>query len=106
MEETHFTIDIPIEAAERDAAIGEYLSDLKQHVVALPNEVERAAALRLLDAARNPVLFVSLFRQHRAGLFEIECRVLDEGRVQGVGRATLEVLFKGRFFDQEAFRRK
>jgi hypothetical protein len=106
MEESHFTIDIPIDAAERDAAIGEYVSDLRQQAVALQNEAERAAALRLLDAARNPALLVPFFRQHRAGLFGIECRVLDEGRVLGVARTALEVVFKGRFFDQEAFRRK
>jgi len=106
MEESHFTINIPIEAAERDAAIGEYVSDLRQQAATLPNEVERAAALRLLDAARNPALSVPFFRQHRAGLFGIECRVLDEGRVLGVARTTLEVVFKGRVFDQEAFRKK
>lgn len=106
MEEAYFTVDIPIDAAERDAAIGEYLSDLRRQVTAFPNEAERAAALRLLDAAKNPVYFAALFRQHRTGLFEIECRVIDEGRVLGVARTTLEVLFKGRFFDQEAFRKK
>ena len=95
-----------MEAAERDAAIGEYVSDLRQQAATLPNEVERAAALRLVDAARNPALLVPFFRQNRAGLFEIECRLLDDGRVLGVGRTTLEVLFNGRFFDQEAFRRK
>jgi hypothetical protein len=106
MEETHFTIDILMEAAERDAAIGEYVSDLRQQAATLPNEVERAAVLRLLDAARNPALLVPFFRQRRAGLFGIECRVLDEGRVLGVARTTLEVVFKGRVFDQEAFRKK
>jgi hypothetical protein len=106
MEEAHFTIDIPIDSAERDTAIREYISDVMRQAASSPNEAERAAALHLQDAAKNPQYFVSLFRQHRAGLFEIECRVLDEGRVLGVGRATLEVLFKGRFFDQEAFRKK
>jgi hypothetical protein len=80
-----FVLDIPLEPSERDAAIRKYLKE-----VGGPAAAEQA--------------FAGIFRQHRLGRFEVECRVLDEGRVVGTARTELAVVFTGNFFDQEGFR--
>jgi hypothetical protein len=54
----------------------------------------------------GPGVFERIFAQQRIGHFQVECRLLDEGRLIGTGRGDLEVLFKGRFFDQDPFRKK
>jgi len=41
-----------------------------------------------------------IMRQHRVGLFQVEFRILDEGRLAGVAGSDLEVVVKGNFFDQ------
>jgi hypothetical protein len=97
----YFTLTIPIDDGERDQAIREYLQELSRMAEASPNEIERAAAQRLLPLAQaNPQMLVPIFRQHHVGRFEAECRVMDQGRLLGIGRTEFEVLFKGRFFDQ------
>ena len=48
---------------------------------------------------KDPETLAQIVNQHRVGRFQVECRVLDTGRVMGVGRVDLEVLFKGRFSD-------
>jgi hypothetical protein len=95
-----FTLSIPVDDAERDQAIRDFVRELSERVAASPNEIDRVAAQRLLPLAQaNPQMLVPMFRQHRIGRFEAECRVLDQGRLLGVGRAQFEVLFTGRFFD-------
>lgn len=86
-----FWLDIPLDAAERTAAIRRYLADIGVG----PGLQEGAAQS-----------FAGIFRQHRVGRFQIECRVLDQGHLLGSGRVEMEVLDKGRFFDQEAFRKQ
>jgi hypothetical protein len=87
---TEFWLDIPIDATERAAETLRYLTDIGVG----PGLQEKGAQA-----------FAGIFRQHRVGTFQVECRVLDQGRLLGVGRADLEVLFKGNFFDQDAFRK-
>jgi hypothetical protein len=41
-----------------------------------------------------------MMRQHRVGRFRVEFRILDQGRLDSVAGADLEVAFKGSFFDQ------
>jgi len=60
----------------------------------MPSEqITEEAHQRALERARK---FVG---QHRAGHFQVECRILVGDRVMGVGVVELEVLFKGRFSD-------
>jgi hypothetical protein len=93
-----FYLDIPIDEAERDAAIRAFIAALTRRAAASPNEAERAQAARL--AAADPRGMALMMRQHRVGRFHVEFRILDEGRLDGVARVDLEVLLKGSFFDQ------
>ena len=102
-ESVWFDLSIPVESSERDAAIREYIAELAGLAGASPDSRERAMAPTV--AAMKPETFVGLFRQHRIGSFRVECRVLDGDRLLGIGEVALEVLFKGRFFDQEGFRK-
>jgi hypothetical protein len=102
-ESVWFDLNIPVEIAERDAAIRDYLSDLSDRAGASLDGRDRALAPAI--AAMKPEVFVGLFRQHRIGSFRVECLVLDGDRLVGTGAVALDVLFKGRFFDQEAFRK-
>ena len=43
--------------------------------------------------------FQQLVYQHRVGRFRVECRVMDQKQVLGIGTVQLEVVFKGRFSD-------
>lgn len=108
-ETVYFQLDIPVDPAERDAAIHEYLTALAAHAEASTNEQERAQAATLQIMARSGsgvFAFQNVFSQQRVGSFEIECRVLDGGRTTVSGLVNVDVLFKGRFFDQDAFRIK
>ena len=96
-----FYIGIPLDDSERDIAIRDFLQDFSRVVAASPSATERAAGQRLLPLAQaNPEVLAGMFRQHRVGRFQLECRVLDQGRLLGVARTDLEVIFKGRFFEQ------
>jgi hypothetical protein len=88
-ERVTFTLDVPIDTAERDAAIKAYIAGIGGAAAAVP-----------------PSTFVPLFRQHRVGRYRVDCRLLDEGRQLAASSAEFEVLFKGRFFDQPGFRAK
>jgi hypothetical protein len=99
-----FILDIPIDVAERDAAIRDYIAEVARAAAASTNERERAMAATL--QANGAAAFVPLFRQHRAGRFHVECRVIDNGQQVASGASELEVLFTGRFFDQPSFRVK
>ena len=86
-----FYVDIPLESAERDAEARRYLAKLEK---SMPLEqITGDACQRALERAREVV------NQHRAGHFQVECRILDDDRVMGVSVVELEVLFKGRFSD-------
>jgi hypothetical protein len=98
------SLSIPIDSSEREAASREYLAYLVSHAESSTDNEERAMAPILQKI--GPSAFTGIFGQHRVGHFQEECRVVDQGRLLGVGRADLEVLFKGRFFDQDAFRKK
>src|SRR5262249_46328244 len=67
-EYTNFYLDIPIDEAERDAQIHDYLEGIAQQIAASANERERAMAdkLRTPEAADA---FSAYFKQHRVGRF-------------------------------------
>ena len=48
----------------------------------------------------DPRGMAQMMRQHRVGLFRVEFRILDEGRLAGIAGFDLEVVSKGSFFDQ------
>jgi hypothetical protein len=56
-------------------------------------QIPEGAHQRALERMREFVY------QNRLGHFYLECRILDDDRVMGVGVVELEVLFKGRFSD-------
>jgi hypothetical protein len=97
-----FVLDVPIDAAERDAAIKDYVSEITRAAGASLNERERAMMATLQAGGSSP--FAALFRQHRVGRYRVDCRLLDEGRQVAASSAEFEVLFKGRYFDQPGFR--
>ncbi len=103
-ESVSFDLEIPIEVAERDAAIRGYVAELARRAGASPDSRERAMAAQI--AAVDPNAFARLFRQHRVGTFKVECRVLDSDRMLGRGEVLVEVLFRGRFFEQESFQKR
>ncbi len=86
-----FYVHIPLEPAERDAEARRYLAKIEKSRVSGP--ITEEAHQRALEGIRE------LVYQHRAGHFQVECRILDGDRVMGVGVVELEVLFNGRFSD-------
>jgi hypothetical protein len=86
-----FYVHIPLEPAERDAEVEEYLAKLEKSMPA--QKITEAARRQALDRIRE------LVSQHRVGHFQVECRILDGDRVIGIGVVEVEVLFKGRFSD-------
>jgi hypothetical protein len=100
-ERDSFDLDIPINASERDAAIKAYYSEVAQSAASSsdPREREKAQLVQKI----MPQALVPYFRQNRVGRFQVDCRVLDEGKVIATGRADFEVVFKGNFFDQPQF---
>src|SRR5262249_40657781 len=64
-----FTLDIPIDAAERDAAIRDYVESLERAAASSTNERERLQAAMLQRMGSSA--FASMFRQHRVGRFQI-----------------------------------
>ncbi len=90
-ESVYFHFHIPLEPAERDEEAHRIVAWVEK---SMPSEqITEEAHQRALERARK---FVG---QHRAGHFQVECRILDGDRVMGVGVVELEVLFKGRFSD-------
>jgi hypothetical protein len=86
-----FLVHIPLEPAERDAEFRRYLAKLKKSLA--PKKFTEQERQRALDRAGE------LVYQHRIGHFEVECHILEDDRLMGVGVVELEVLFKGRFSD-------
>jgi hypothetical protein len=87
-----FHLNIPLDQAEREAEAQRLYARMED---AMPQLREGSEESRR-KAVEGLAEFVS---QHRVGRFLVECRVLDEERVLGVGSVELEVLFKGRFSD-------
>ena len=86
-----FYVHIPLEPAERDAEARKYLAKVEKSMV--PEQITEEAHQRRLERVRE------LVYQLRVGHFLVECRILDDDRVMGVGVVEFEVLFKGRFSD-------
>jgi hypothetical protein len=103
-EHVNFYVEIPIDASEKDAEIREWMSDVARSAASSTDEKERDRAP--LFQKLSPQVFASVIRQHRVGRFQVDCSVLDEGKVIAVGHADLEVVFRGRAVDQPAFRNK
>lgn len=85
-----FDVHIPLGAAQRDAEARRYLAKMEK---LMPGQIPEKHRLQALERIREFVY------QHRAGHFQVKCRVLDGHHVRGVGLVELEVLFKGRFSD-------
>ena len=90
-----FYIHIPLDDAERDAEIRRYIANLEGWKTDQSQELIR-------HLRKNPQALAPMITQNRAGLFEVDCRVLDGEAVIGVGTVDLEVLFTGRFSDAVA----
>lgn len=91
-----FCVYLPLDPAEREIEARRYIANLKR--LAEPSrpdfpwqQLESPEAIRSLS---------ELVSQHRAGHFQVECRILDGDRVIGVSVIEFEVLFKGRFSDR------
>lgn len=76
-------------SAERDDQALRYLAKIENAMP--PEKITEEARQLALERTRGFVY------QHRAGHFQVECRISDGERVIGVGVVELEVLFKGRF---------
>jgi hypothetical protein len=95
-----FYINIPLDPAERDAEIRRFLAKVEKSVADdhLPGQVQQLRE-RIRHLQMNPEELAEIVNQYRVGRFHVECRVLDEDHLIGVGHVDLEVLFKGRFSD-------
>ncbi len=98
-ESIYFYLDIPLGDAEREAASRSFLAEVARLAKSSPNETERAQMARLLQFADARTMAQTI-RQHRAGRFHVEFRVLDETRLVGAPSLDFEVIDKGAFFDQ------
>ena len=86
-----FYVHIPLEPAERDAEARKYLAKVEKSIT--QEQITEETQQRRLERVRK------LVYQHRAGHFQVECRILGGDRVMGVGVVEFEVLSKGRFSD-------
>jgi hypothetical protein len=85
-----FSVHIPLEPAEQDKEARKIAAAMESHRPGL-----------ITDATRNQMLegISEMLPQNRVGHFQVDCRVLDDNRVVGVGVIEFEVLFKGNFSD-------
>lgn len=87
-----FCVYLPLDPAERELEARKWIANMRK--LTRPDfpwqQLESPQAIRSLS---------EVVSQHRAGHFQVECRVLDGTRVIGVGVVEFEVLFKGRFSD-------
>lgn len=89
-----FYLQILLDPVERDEEIRRLLANLKRS-----SADDKQVQTRIQSLMAHPQALASIVSQSRSGIFQVECRVLDENRVMGIGRIGLEVLFKGRFSD-------
>jgi hypothetical protein len=87
-ERVDFYLHIPLELSKRDDEARKYLAKIEK-LVSLQGITEAEA----LDRLRELVF------QHRAGHFQVVCRILDGDRTLGIAVVEIEVLFKGSFSD-------
>ena len=101
-----FYINIPLDPAERDAEIIRFLDNLEKLATDdhTPEQDRQQLHERVLRLRMNPEAWAVMVSRYRVGRFQVDCRVLDEDRVIGVGHVDLEVLFKGHYSD--AFEKK
>ena len=91
VESVFFHFHIPIEPAERDEEANRIIAAIEK---SMPSEqLTKEFHQRALERVHL------LVGEHRAGHFQVKCRILDGDRVIGVGVVELEVLFKGRVSD-------
>lgn len=99
-----FTLEIPIDPAERDAAIRDYMDEVIAEAAASADPDAQALSSALQDGRTNASRALAQgFLQHRVGSFRVQCRVLDEGEVIGTSSIDLDVVFRGGFFEQEQY---
>jgi len=94
-----FDLSIPLSPTELDVEAQDILAALVRNA---KDENEKQA---LREAFRrrmreDPQTMAEFITEHRAGHFEVKCRIMDETRLLGVGRVGLDVLFDGRFSDR------
>ena len=103
-ERATFYIDIPIDPSERDAVIRRYVADVAQMAASSPKDRDRDLA-PMLQSSLAVDSMRALFRQHRVGRYTVLCRIMDGSDLVAEASADLEVVFKGNFFEQDAFRK-
>jgi hypothetical protein len=91
----NFSIYLPLDPAEREIEARRYIANLKK----LAESTHPDFPWQQLESPEALGSLSDLVTQHRAGHFQVECRVLDGARVIGVSVIEFEVLFKGRFSD-------
>jgi hypothetical protein len=90
-----FCVYLPLDPAEREIEARRYIANLKK----LAEPTLPDFPWQQLESPQALGSLLDMVSQHRAGHFQIECRVLDGDRVIGVSVIEFEVLFKGRFSD-------
>lgn len=89
-ESVWFTINLPLDPADRMLEIQRWVDKLQEMSHRQYPDLSNQQAMETLSHNVS---------QHRAGHFQVECRVMDGDRVIGVDVLEFEVLFKGRFSD-------
>lgn len=77
-----FYVHIPLDSAERDAEVRRYVTKIEKSMA--PVQITEEAHQRALERTRE------LVYQHRAGHFQVECRILDGDRVTAVGMVEIQ----------------
>ena len=98
-----FTITLPLDPADRMLEAQRWISKLQETAKQDTDLSRQQVTETLLHDLSSPQSMEKLSQeisQHRAGHFQVECRVLDGDRMVGVGALEFEVLFKGRFSDR------
>ncbi len=104
-ESIYFYLDIPLGDAEREAASRSFLAEVAGLAKSSPNETERAQMARLLQFADARTMAQTI-RQHRAGRFHVEFRVLDETRLRGCSVPRFRGNRQGRVLQSDVARKK
>jgi hypothetical protein len=91
----NFYVSLPLDPAEREIEARRYIANLKK----LAEPIRPDFPWQQLESPQALGSLSDIVTQHRAGHFQVECRVLDGARVIGVSVIKFEVLFKGRFSD-------
>jgi hypothetical protein len=91
----NFFVFLPLDPAEREIEARRSVANLKR--LAGPGHSD--FPWQQLESPQALGSLSDMVSQHRAGHFQIECRVLDGARVVGVNVIEFEVLFEGRFSD-------